>query len=66
MPNPLKLANLWRILRDVDLTSVRAAARARFSLLLVSETGDDAIRLRALLSKGLPDAAPVDRVRGRT
>jgi len=53
MPNSLKLANLWRILRDVDLASVRAAARSRFSLLLVSETGDDAIRLRALLSKGL-------------
>src|SRR5262245_30903981 len=58
MPNPLKLANLWRIVRDVDLTSVRAAARARFSLLLVSETGDDAIRLRSLLSKGLPAPHP--------
>jgi uncharacterized protein (DUF697 family) len=58
MPNPLKLANLWRILRDVDLTSVRAAARARFSLLIVSETGDDAVRLRALLSKDLPAPHP--------
>ncbi len=56
MPNSLKLANFWRILRDVDLTSVRTAARARFSLLIVSETGTDAVRLRALLSKGL--AAP--------
>ncbi len=58
MPNPLKLANLWRIVRDVDLTSVRAAARARFSLVLVSETGDDAVRLRALLSKDLPAPHP--------
>jgi uncharacterized protein (DUF697 family) len=56
MANPLKLANLWRILRDVDLTSVQAAARARFSLPIVSESGTDAVRLRALLSKGL--AAP--------
>lgn len=58
MPNPLKLANLWRILRDVDLTSVRAASRARFSLLIVSETGDDAVRLRALLSADLPAPHP--------
>jgi uncharacterized protein (DUF697 family) len=55
MPNPLKLANVWRVLRDVDLTSVRAAARARFSLAFVSETGEDAIRLRALISQGLPE-----------
>jgi uncharacterized protein (DUF697 family) len=58
MPNPLKLANLWRILRDVDLASVRAAARSRFSLVLVSESGTDAIRLRGLLSKGLPAPHP--------
>jgi uncharacterized protein (DUF697 family) len=58
MPNPLKLANLWRILRDVDLTSVRAAARSRFSLLLLSESGADAVRLRALLSTGLPAPHP--------
>jgi hypothetical protein len=58
MPNPLKLANLWRILRDVDLASVRMAARARFSLALVSETGDDAVRLRALLSSSLPAPHP--------
>lgn len=58
MPNPLKLANLWRILRDVDLGSVRAAARTRFSLLILSETGDDAVRLRALLSNDLPAPHP--------
>ncbi len=58
MANPLKLANLWRILRDVDLTSVRAAARTRFSLVIVSESGTDAIRLRALLSRGLPAPHP--------
>jgi uncharacterized protein (DUF697 family) len=58
MANPLKLANLWRILRDVDLASVRAAARARFSLAFVSETGEDAIRLRALLSKDLAQFHP--------
>jgi uncharacterized protein (DUF697 family) len=58
MPNPLKLANLWRVLRDVDLASVRATARARFSLALVSETGDDAVRLRALLSGPLAQPHP--------
>jgi uncharacterized protein (DUF697 family) len=58
MPNPLKLANLWRVLRDVDLAAVRAAARARFSLALVSATGDDAVRLRALLSGTLPGPHP--------
>jgi uncharacterized protein (DUF697 family) len=50
MPGPLKLANLWRIIRDVDLAGVRAAAHARFALVIVSETGADAARLRELLS----------------
>jgi uncharacterized protein (DUF697 family) len=44
--------------RDVDLAAPRAAARAHFSLVLVSETGDDAFRLRTLLSKGLPAPHP--------
>ncbi len=33
----LKLANLWRVIRDVDLDAMRAAARAPFEIALVSE-----------------------------
>ncbi len=50
MQNPLKFANLWRVVRDVDLTALRAAAHTPFRLVVVSETGDDALRLRRLLS----------------
>ena len=50
MPGPLKLANLWRVVRDVDLTAPRDAARSEFALVIVSETGADASRLRAILS----------------
>jgi uncharacterized protein (DUF697 family) len=50
MPGPLKLANLWKIIRDVDLTVPREAARTPFAIVVVSEDGDDAVRLRAVLS----------------
>ena len=50
MQNPLKFANLWRVVRDVDLTALRAATQTPFRLVIVSETGDDAVRLRRLLS----------------
>ncbi len=36
MPS-LKLANLWRVIREVDLDAMRAAARAPFEIALVSE-----------------------------
>jgi uncharacterized protein (DUF697 family) len=52
MPGPLKLANLWKIIRDVDLTLPRDAARTPFAIVLVSETGADAVRLRGVLSGG--------------
>jgi uncharacterized protein (DUF697 family) len=52
MPGPLKLANLWKIIRDVDLSRPRDAARAPFAIVLVSETGADALRLRAVLGGG--------------
>ncbi len=57
MANPLKLSSLWRVVREVDLEALRVAARARFTIVLVSETGDDAARLQQLLSHGSPDAA---------
>ncbi len=56
MPNPLKLASLWRVIKDLDLEGVRIAARARFTLAVVAEAGDDASHLRQLLTG--PDAAP--------
>src|SRR5438876_8074577 len=56
MPGPLKLASLWRVIRDVDLTAPRQAARSEFALVIVSETGADAARLRAIVSGS--DAVP--------
>ena len=56
MANPLKLASLWRVIKDLDLEGLRRAARERFTLAAVSETGEDASRLRQLLTG--PDAAP--------
>jgi uncharacterized protein (DUF697 family) len=50
MPNPLKLASLWRVIKDLDLEGLRRAARGRFTLAAVSETGEDAARLRQLLT----------------
>ena len=57
MANPLKLTSLWRVVREVDLETLRVAARARFTIVLVSETGDDAARVQRLLSHGSPDGA---------
>ena len=46
----LKLANLWRVIREVDLHAVRQAAQTPFEILLVDEGDGQAMRLRALLS----------------
>lgn len=56
MPNPLKLASLWRVIKDLDLEGLRRAARARYTLAVVSQTRDEASRLRQLLTG--PGAAP--------
>jgi uncharacterized protein (DUF697 family) len=56
MPNPLKLASLWRVIKDLDLEGVRVVARARFTLAVVAGAEDDAVRLRELLTG--PGAAP--------
>ncbi len=56
MPSPLKLASLWRVIKDLDLEGLRRAARARFTLAAVAEASDDGARLRQLLTG--PDAAP--------
>jgi uncharacterized protein (DUF697 family) len=56
MPNPLKLASLWRVIKDLDLEGLRATARAPFTLALASEQAGDAAELRRLLTG--PDAPP--------
>ena len=56
MPNPLKLASLWRVIRDLDLEGPRAAARGPFTLAIASEHGEDASQLRQLLTG--PGAPP--------
>jgi uncharacterized protein (DUF697 family) len=48
----LKLANVWRVLRDVDLEAIRASALARFSLLVAADAHEDAEAVQALLSTG--------------
>lgn len=58
MPGPLKLANLWRVVRDIDLSALRSAAQARFALSVVSENGEDAAGLQSQLSAGLHVAHP--------
>ncbi len=54
MPGPLKLANVWRVIRDVDLRGVRDAARRRFTLVATADDVEDAARFRALVSAGPP------------
>ena len=56
MPNPLKLASLWRVIKDLDLEGLRATARAPFTLAIAAEQADDASQLRQLLTGG--DAPP--------
>ena len=58
MPGPLKLASLWRVVRDIDLSALRLAAQARFALSVVSENGEDAAALQSQLSAGLHVAHP--------
>jgi uncharacterized protein (DUF697 family) len=52
MPGPLMLANVWRILRDVNLEAIRQAALSRFELAVVADSEGDAAALAALLSGG--------------
>jgi uncharacterized protein (DUF697 family) len=48
----LKVANLWRVIRDIDIEAIRQSARGRFELLIVSEDETEAHRLHALVSPG--------------
>lgn len=67
MTGPLRLQNLWRVIRDIDLEGPRAAARSRFDLAVAADQREDADRLHALLS-GDPTASdphPWVRAAGR-
>ena len=46
----LKLANLWRVISDVDLERIRASARMPFELLVVAE--DEAVGQRVRIGLG--------------
>ena len=54
MPSPLKLANAWRIIRDVDLEAIRRHALERFEVWIVAEDEADAAALRRELGGGDP------------
>jgi uncharacterized protein (DUF697 family) len=47
----LKLANLWRVIREVDLHAVRQAAQMPFDIVLLDDGDRQAARLRLLLSQ---------------
>ena len=49
MASPLKIANVWRIIRDVDLDGIRASALGRFELWIVAEDAGDGARLASLI-----------------
>lgn len=48
----LKLANLWRVIREVDLQAIRDAALTPFELWLIDDGFDQAERMRHWLSGG--------------
>jgi uncharacterized protein (DUF697 family) len=56
MANPVKLANIWRIIRDIDLEAIRRDALAPFELLVVADEPEDARRVHQLLHPGEPHA----------
>jgi uncharacterized protein (DUF697 family) len=61
MPSPLKLANAWRIIRDVDLEAIRRHALLRFELWIVAEDEAGGAALGDLLG-GAPAPHPWLRV----
>jgi uncharacterized protein (DUF697 family) len=48
----MTLANVWRILRDVNLETIRQAALSRFELAIVADGDNDAAALAECLSGG--------------
>jgi hypothetical protein len=52
MANILKLPDVWRLIRELDLESIRRDAEGRFRLVVLSEAMEDAETVAALLSGG--------------
>jgi uncharacterized protein (DUF697 family) len=52
MANILKLPDMWRLIRELDLESIRRDAEGRFRLVVLSESTEDAETVAALLSGG--------------
>jgi len=52
MANILKLPDVWRTIRELDLESIRRDAEGRFRLVVLSEAMEDAETVAALLSGG--------------
>ena len=48
--NILKLPDVWRVVRELDLESIRAEAEARFRLVVLSDSAADAAAAAVLLS----------------
>jgi uncharacterized protein (DUF697 family) len=46
----IKLSNVWRVIRDVDLERIRASARTPFELVVVADDADVADRVRTGLA----------------
>jgi hypothetical protein len=57
VPNPLKLASIWRVISDVDLQAIRRHALAPIDVWIVAEQGDDGVALQRLLTPDSPDPA---------
>lgn len=54
MPNPLKLASVWRVVSDVDLDAIRRRSHERFEVWICAEASGDAVATRDLLSASTP------------
>ncbi|HEU0093973.1 MAG TPA: hypothetical protein VFS78_17805, partial [Vicinamibacteria bacterium] len=52
MASILKLPDIWRVIRELDLESIRRDAEGRFRLVILSENGADAEAVVSLLSGG--------------
>jgi uncharacterized protein (DUF697 family) len=50
MANILKLPDLWRVIRELDLEQIRRDAEGRFRLVVLSEKAGDAVIVVSLLS----------------
>jgi uncharacterized protein (DUF697 family) len=58
----LKLANLWRVIKEVDLQAIRDAALTPFELWLIDDGFDQAERMRHWLTGGQQPAPAAARV----